>query len=154
MGVLLALVCLVLGCKGDAVPAGAGVSPRTYRLGFSAIGPRPETAVFLATVQLWSQRGDIALVQTDVPWAALLADTSAGLLVTRDQLPLANLYRGHGFPLVVMVEPENGLARDRESDALAALGRSPPSRPPTSDTCWRWTASSTPSTWAWSSRAT
>ncbi len=120
---LLTTGIVALGC-GGASPSPPGAPPRTYRLGFGPVGPRPEVSSIVATIQLWSQRADIGLMQMDVPWAALLADTSAALLVARDQLPLANLYRGHGFPLVVMVEPENGLAREREADALTALGRS------------------------------
>ncbi len=116
-------VLLVMAC-GNFTSARPGTPARTYRLGFSAVGPRPEVPLFLATIAAWAPRADIALVQMDVPWRALLADTSAALLVARDQLPLANLHRGHGFPLVVMVEPENGLARQREADALTALGRS------------------------------
>ncbi len=67
--VLLPLVLVLGGCGGDTVPAPPGASPRTYRLGFSAVGPRPEPASFLATVQAWVPRADIALLQTDVPWA-------------------------------------------------------------------------------------
>ena len=115
---------LLLGCGGDAMSAGPGTPPRTHRLGFAAGAPRPEIALILAAMDIWTTRADIALMQMDVPWAALLADTSAQLLINRDQLPLARLYRGHGFPLVVMIEPANGLARDRESNALTALGRS------------------------------
>lgn len=121
---LLPLLALTAACGRDAMSARPGAGPRTYRMGFSAVAPRPEIPLILSTIDVWSKRADVALVQMDVPWAALLADTSAALLVTRDQLPLANLYRGKGLPLVVMVEPENGLARERESNALVALGRS------------------------------
>lgn len=120
---LLPIVLFGLAC-GDAAPAPSPWPARSFRLGFAAVAPRPEIPLILSTIDVWAKRADVALMQMDVPWRALLADTGAALLVSRDQLPLASLYRGRGFPLVVMVEPENGLARDRESDALAGLGRS------------------------------
>ena len=120
----LLLVALAQASCGDTMAAVAGPGKRSYRMGFAAVGPRPEVQSILDAVNLWTPRADIALVQMDVPWVALLADTGAALLVARDQLPLANLYRERSLPLLVMVEPANGLARDRESDALVALGRS------------------------------
>ena len=46
------------------------------------------------------------------------------MLVRRDQLQLARLLTQRGVPLVVQLEPANGLDRGAESAALVALGRS------------------------------
>ena len=67
---------------------------------------------------------DAALMVVDVPWRALLADTSAAELVRRDNLPVAQLFRQKGMPIVTTIELANGLDRSAEAPALVALGRS------------------------------
>jgi hypothetical protein len=116
---------MLVGCASshaEAPPASSG--SRTYRMGFSPIPPRLSTAEVLRTADEMSRHADAALMVLDVPWAALLADTSAALLVRRDQLQLARLLTQRGVPLVVQLEPANGLNRGAEAAALVALGRS------------------------------
>jgi hypothetical protein len=60
----------------------------------------------------------------DVPWVALLADTSPAFLVRRDHFELARLFQRRAMPVVATVEVANGLDRSAESDALIKLGRS------------------------------
>jgi hypothetical protein len=93
-------------------------------MGFSPIPPRLSTAEVLRTADEMSKHGDAALMVLDIPWAALLADTNAALLVRRDQLQLARLLTRRGVPFVAALEPANGLDRGAESAALVALGRS------------------------------
>jgi len=93
-------------------------------MGFSPIPPRLTTAEVLRTADEMSRHADAALMVLDIPWASLLADTSAATLVRRDQLQLARLLTTRGVPLVVQLEPANGLDRGAESAALVALGRS------------------------------
>ena len=93
-------------------------------MGFSPIPPRLTTAEVLRTADEMSKHADAALMVLDIPWAALLADTSAAVLVRRDQLQLARLLTQRGVPLTVQLEPANGLDRGAESAALVALGRS------------------------------
>jgi hypothetical protein len=93
-------------------------------MGFSPIPPRLSTAEVLRTADEMSRHADAALMVLDIPWAALLADTSATLLVRKDQLQLARLLTQRGVPLVVQLEPANGLDRGAEAAALVALGRS------------------------------
>lgn len=93
-------------------------------MGFSAAPPRLDPATMVQTIDTWDDRADAALLLLDVPWHGLLADSSAADLVNRDALPLVRIYRQRGFPIVAMVEPADGLARDREAPALIAAGRS------------------------------
>jgi hypothetical protein len=115
---------LLFGCAASTDPPASAGGTRTYRMGFSAIPPRLSTAEVLRTADEMSKHADAALMVLDIPWAALLADTSAALLVRRDQLQLARLLTQRGVPLVVQLEPANGLDRAAESAALVALGRS------------------------------
>ena len=120
---LLALM-LLFGCAASTDPPAPASGARTYRMGFSPIPPRLSTAEVLRTADEMSKHADAALMVLDIPWAALLADTSAALLVRRDQLQLARLLTQRGVPLVVQLEPANGLDRGAEAAALVALGRS------------------------------
>ena len=116
---------MLIGCASshaEAPPAASG--GRTFRMGFSPIPPRLSTAEVLRTADEMSKHADAALMVLDVPWAALLADTSAALLVRRDQLQLARLLTQRGVPLLVQLEPANGLDRGAEAAALVALRRS------------------------------
>jgi len=118
-------VAMLIGCASSQPDAPASASgARTFRMGFSPIPPRLSTAEVLRTADEMSRHADAALMVLDIPWAALLADTSAALLVRRDQLPLARLLTQRGVPLVVQLEPANGLDRSAEAAALVALGRS------------------------------
>lgn len=97
---------------------------RTYRMGFSAFPPRLTIPEVLRTVDSVQRHADGYLMELDVPWAALLADTSAAFLVRRDQLPLAQLFRQKNIPIVVTLDVANGLDRARESRVLDSLKRS------------------------------
>jgi len=116
-GFLVAVTC----CDGPASPSPRA---RTYRMGFSNIPPSPDQAVALATLNLWAERADAAIMHVGVPWAALLADTTAAAKVRGELVPLANFYRAHGFQLVVTVDVTDGLNRSAEAPELVAAGRS------------------------------
>ena len=119
---LLLIAIAAPGCSSGSAPTVAPV--RTYRLGFSALPPRPTTESVLATIEAWRRHADVALITQGVPWRALLADTTARFLVQRDIEQLAGLYRSRGFPLIVQLDVTDGLSRDREAPELVALGRS------------------------------
>src|SRR5256885_17171588 len=110
-----AVLALLLGCAASTDATSSGRGARTYRMGFSPIPPRLSTAEVLRTADEMSRHADAALMVLDIPWTALLADTSAALLVRRDQLQLAQLLRQRGVPLVVQLEPANGLDRGTEA---------------------------------------
>jgi hypothetical protein len=93
-------------------------------MGFAAAPPRLDVQSVLRTVEMWMPRADGALLALTVPWKGLLADTSASLLVRRDQLDLVRLYRTRGLAVVAMIDATDGLAREREAPELVELGRS------------------------------
>ena len=122
LGLIVCFLSLA-ACNGDAATS-SRLPGRTYRLGFSALPPRLETPLVLRTIDEMSRHADAALVPLTPPWKGLLADTSAALLVRRDQLGLIQLYRSKSFPIVAMIDVTDGLARDREAPELVALHRS------------------------------
>lgn len=93
-------------------------------MGFSAIPPSPNQATGVASLEMWGTRADAAIMHMDVQWAAMLAGTSAAQAARADALDLANYYRAHDLPIVLMLDVTDGLARDREAPALVAAGRS------------------------------
>jgi hypothetical protein len=101
-----------------------GGPTRAWRMGFSAIPPRFNQDEVLATINLWSQRGDAAIMHVSPPWAALLSGTSAVAAVNANELPLANYYRSKNLEIVVMVDATDGLNRAADAPELVQLGRS------------------------------
>jgi len=125
VSVLRALIVSVL----MASCASTGTEPsrpgsRTYRMGFSSLPPRLTVQEVLRTVDSLTHHSDAALMVIDVPWVALLADSSPSVLIRRDQYPLSLLYQQRGMPLVATLDVTNGLNRSAEHDALVKLGRS------------------------------
>ena len=120
----LLTLALVLSCASSGTEPVPTPTPRTYRMGFSPLPPRLTVAEVLRTIDSVSRHADAALMVVDVPWKALLADTSAAQLIRRDNLPVAQLFRQHGMPIVSTAELANGLDRSAEAEALVALGRS------------------------------
>ena len=70
-------------------------------MGFSALPPRPDTAILLPTLTLTTQHSDAGLVQLSIPWTVLLGGIPAAEEVRVVRLPLANYYRGVGQPITV-----------------------------------------------------
>ena len=120
----LVTLAAMLSCASSGTEPSGTRAARTYRMGFSAIPPRPTIPEVLRTIDSVGKHADGALMVVEVPWKALLADGSASELVRRDNLPLARLFRQRGLPIVATVELANGLDRRAESEALVALGRS------------------------------
>src|SRR4029453_17016590 len=99
------------------------VGTRTYRMGFSAIPPTTNQATAVASLDMWSTRADAAIMHVDVQWSAMLAGTSASAAARANALDLANYYRAHNLPIVLMLDVTNGLARNQEAPELVAAGR-------------------------------
>jgi len=120
-----AIVSTFVACKDNVAPRVVVNAPsRTFRLGFSANPPKATTESALATIDAWSRRADAAIMHIGVPYKALLTGTSAATYVNTVNLPLANLYRAKGFPLVITVDVTDGLNRSAEAPELRDLGRS------------------------------
>jgi hypothetical protein len=120
--VILLAAAAVAACGSDS--SGPAAPLRGYRMGFSALPPRPDTAILLPTLTLATQHSDAGLVQLSIPWTVLLGGVSAGEEVRVVRLPLADYYRGAGHPITVALDVTDGLNRAQESPELIALGRS------------------------------
>jgi hypothetical protein len=93
-------------------------------MGFSAIPPSANQAIVLANLDMWGKRADAAIMHVDVQWGAMLAGNSATDAARANALGLADYYRAHNLPIVLMLDVTNGLARDKEAPELVAAGRS------------------------------
>ena len=120
----LASLLALASCSKHSTAPPAPLPARTFVMGFSGVPPRPDFDLLLATIQLWAQRADGAIMSDELPWDSLLAGVRPDSFVMRNQLPLASYYRARGLRLVVMIDPANGLNRAGESNALVAAGRS------------------------------
>ena len=123
-GLALLLGAALASCAPQKSTQPRVPTTRGFHMGFSAFPPRLSIAEILRTVDSASRHEDAALMELDVPWVALLADSSAPFLVRRDQLPLAQLFRSHRFPIVATLDVTNGLDRHAEARVLDSLGRS------------------------------
>ncbi len=124
-GLVAVALILGLGCGGQSRRLTAPwLIPRTYRMGFSAIPPRPDFSLVLATIDLWSHRADAAILHVEPPWDTLLKGLPADSAVRVLHKPLADYYRSKGMMVVVTLDATNGLDRSAESAALVAAGRS------------------------------
>lgn len=117
----LAGVLLLAACESSSGPS---LQPRGFRMGFSNIPPRPDSAIAIQTLNLWIPRSDAAIMHLGVPWGALLADTAPAVILAKDIVPLANGYRSVGLRLVVTIDVTDGLNRAKEAPELITLGRS------------------------------
>lgn len=123
MGVVL--LGLLLGC-GDKHehPTRPAAPSRSFRMGFSAIPPRPDFNLTLAAIDLWTRRADAAILHFDPPWDTLLKGAPVDSAVILVHKPLVDYYRAKGLMVVVTLDATNGLDRSADSPALVAAGRS------------------------------
>ncbi|MEO8452559.1 MAG: hypothetical protein ABI647_22390 [Gemmatimonadota bacterium] len=117
------LAVALFGCS-DGSPTETTVGTRTYLMGFAGIPPRLDIAVLLQSIDLWSQRAELAIVHEELPWVDLLAGVSPDTIVRREKQELVNYYRGKGLKLVFIADPTDGLARDKDAFHLRLAGRS------------------------------
>jgi hypothetical protein len=116
-------VSLLVGCEKNPTSREPGPT-RSFRMGFSAIPPSPNQSIILTNLDMWGLRADAAIMHVDVQWGAMLAGNSATVAARANALDLANYYRAHNLPIVLMLDVTNGLARDKEAPELVAAGRS------------------------------
>ena len=121
-GVVFSVALVVGACGSD--PSGPGRPTRSYLMGFSALPPRPDTALLLPTLTLATQHSDAALIQLSIPWQVMLDGVSAATEIRAVRLPLANFYRGSEQPIAVALDVTDGLNRAQEAPELIAAGRS------------------------------
>jgi len=114
---------LLVGCAGGGTEPGPSPG-RAFRLGFSALPPAPDQNLAVQSLQLWTQRADIAIVHEELPWSELVAGTPPATILARDKDGLIQYYRGKGLALVFVAHADDGLSRGEEAPQLRALGRS------------------------------
>jgi hypothetical protein len=93
-------------------------------MGFSTFPPKLDTAVLLHSIDLWSARAELAIIQEELPWSDLLAGTPPDVIIDQRYAPLVAYLRGKGLKLVYVFDLDDGLSRGEEAPALRALGRS------------------------------
>jgi hypothetical protein len=93
-------------------------------MGFSIIPPKFDVALAIRSAEIWTKRSDAAIMHLDVPWALLLSGTSPADALRKDGVDLEHYYRGKHLRLVVTIDVTNGLAREKEADALVKAHRS------------------------------
>ena len=121
---LLLFVGSIIGCSDKSTAPDPHLTPRTFRMGFSAIGPDSTQRNTLASLESWTARADAAIMHVSAPYKALLSGTSAATYVNAVDLPLANYYRAKGLTIVITVDVTNGLNRAAEDPDLVAMQRS------------------------------
>ena len=98
---------------------------RTFRMGFQNSAPRVDNVnLFLQSLELWSQRADAAMITTEVPWDSLYAGKPIPLYVIHNYQVLVNYYRSKNLKLWIYIDPQNGLNRASDANALVARGKS------------------------------
>ena len=98
-------------------------TPRTYAMGWAPTPPVLTTASRVATIQAMSSVSEYALLQEEVPWAALLAGGSISAELDNKQ-PVVDYLRSLGMKIVWLVDPLDGLDRTKEPPDLVAAGHS------------------------------
>jgi len=117
----IVLAATLLTACGSTAPSGPS---RSYRMGFSPLPPRNDPAVVFASLEMWTPRADAGIMHVQLPWAAMLAGSSAAAEVQKDPLGVANYYRAKGLQVVVVLDPTDGLDRAAEAPELVAAQRS------------------------------
>ena len=121
---IIGIGAFAIACSDKGTAPNAHRTPRTFRMGFSAIPPDTAQSATLASLEAWTGRADAAIMHVSAPYKALLTGTSAPTYVNTVDLPLANYYRGKGLTIVVTVDVTNGLDRSAEDPDLVAMHRS------------------------------
>ncbi len=118
---LIAIIGLTLACKKHDT---AITTARTYRMGFATSAPQPNITEIIQSLNTWTSHADAAIISTEVPWDSLLNGEDPIAYTIQNYTALVNIYRSHNLKLWVYIDPENGLARQKDSDPLVAVGKS------------------------------
>jgi len=122
--IALLLIGMTVAC-GSSGPSDPTVGPtRSYRMGFSSFPPRPDQALAVQSIELWSTRADAAILHEAMPWTRLLAGADPDALAQELHGSLVAYYRGKGHLVVFTLDPTDGLSRGDEAPELRDAGRS------------------------------
>jgi hypothetical protein len=109
---LLIGLLMLFSCKDDD----DAKATRTFRMGFQNSAPRIDIDLIIQSLDLWTQRADVAMITTEVPWAELLGGMTVNDYVVNNYKDLVAYYRTKDLKLWVYIDPQNGL--DRTTDAV------------------------------------
>lgn len=109
---LLIGLLMLFSCKDDD----DSKATRTFRMGFQNSAPRIDIDLIIQSLDLWTQRADVAMITTEVPWAELLGGMTVNDYVVNNYKDLVAYYRTKDLKLWVYIDPQNGL--DRATDAV------------------------------------
>jgi hypothetical protein len=118
---LIAIVGLTLSCKKHNTTT---TTARTYYMGFATSAPQPNINEIIESLNTWTKHADAAIISTEVPWDSLLNGEDPIAYTTQNYTALVNIYRSANLKLWIYIDPENGLARQKDSDPLVARGKS------------------------------
>src|SRR6202021_1657087 len=113
----IALIGLTLACKKHNT---TNPALRTYRMGFATSAPQPNINEIIQSLNIWTKHADAAIISTEVPWDSLLNGEDPVNYVAQNYTALVSIYRAANLKLWVYIDPENGLARQKDSDPLIA----------------------------------
>jgi hypothetical protein len=125
-----AIALALLACAGSGGPSapddgdGPAPEPRTYAMGFAPTPPYATIESIVETGQSIAQRGELVLIQQEVPWGPLLDGTQTMEEAVEERVRLEEFVRGLGLEVVFLLDPLDGLDRRREPPDLVARGRS------------------------------
>jgi hypothetical protein len=97
---------------------------RTYRMGFAPTPPQLSTESVLRTARALAEVSELALVQQEVPWGALLDGTQTLEQALAEREQLVAFLRSLDLDIIFLLDPLDGLDRRREPPELVARGRS------------------------------
>ena len=118
---LIAMIGLTLACKKHESTSSTA---RTYRMGFATSAPQPNITEIIQSLNTWTKHADAAIISTEPPWDSLLNGEDPATYVTNNYAYLTSVYRKANLKLWIYIDPENGLARQKDSDPLVARGKS------------------------------
>ena len=118
---LIVALTVSVGCTKHA---SSTLPSRSYRMGFMGSAPRPDINLYLQSLAIWTLHSDATIVSTEVPWDSLLNGESAITYVQDNYLQLVTYCRSLNMKIWVYIDPENGLNRVSDANALVARGKS------------------------------
>jgi len=118
------ILFVVIGICSACHKNNPAIAERSYRMGFQNSAPRQDFNLIIQSLELGTQRADAAMISTEIPWDSLISGENPVNYVISNYLGLVNYYRSKNFKLWVYIDPENGLNRTSDADALVAMGKS------------------------------
>jgi hypothetical protein len=100
------------------------IQTRSFRMGFANSAPRPDFNLFIQSLNEWTKRSDAAIISTEVPWDSLLSGETEFQYISHNYANIVQFYRQKNLVLWVYIDPENGLERRSDADALVKRGKS------------------------------